>query len=54
MAGASRVHWLTQETHTDARALYDRGAERPGFIQYGKIFRPLGAQEFMPHGDAAC
>jgi GNAT superfamily N-acetyltransferase len=37
-AGASRVHWLTQETNTDARALYDKVAERPGFIQYRKSF----------------
>lgn len=37
-AGASRVHWLTQETNTDARALYDTLAERSGFIQYRKLF----------------
>ena len=37
-AGASRVHWLTQETNTDARALYDKLAERSGFIQYRKLF----------------
>ena len=37
-AGASRVHWLTHETNTDARALYDQVAERSGFIQYRKIF----------------
>lgn len=36
--GASRVHWLTHESNTDARALYDKVAERPGFIQYRKIF----------------
>jgi GNAT superfamily N-acetyltransferase len=36
--GANRVHWLTQESNTDARALYDKVAERPGFIQYRKIF----------------
>ena len=36
-AGASRVHWLTQETNTTARALYDQVADRPGFIQYRKI-----------------
>lgn len=33
-AGASRVYWLTQETNATARALYDRVADRPGFIQY--------------------
>jgi GNAT superfamily N-acetyltransferase len=37
-AGASRVHWLTHETNTDARALYDQVAERSGFIQYRKVF----------------
>ena len=37
-AGASRIHWLTQETNTDARALYDKLAERSGFIQYRKLF----------------
>ena len=35
--GASRVHWLTQEGNATARALYDRVAERSGFIQYRKI-----------------
>ena len=33
-AGASRVYWLTHETNTAARALYDKVAERSGFIQY--------------------
>ena len=37
-AGASRDHWLTHETNTTARALYDTLADRPGFIQYRKIF----------------
>jgi GNAT superfamily N-acetyltransferase len=37
-AGASRVHWLTHETNATARALYDTLADRPGFIQYRKIF----------------
>lgn len=35
--GCSRVHWLTQEGNTTARRLYDRLAERSGFIQYRKI-----------------
>jgi GNAT superfamily N-acetyltransferase len=38
MDGASRVHWLTHETNTTARGLYDTLADRPGFIQYRKIF----------------
>lgn len=37
-AGASRVHWLTQETNTDAMQLYERIAARSGFVQYRKIF----------------
>ena len=32
--GASRVHWLTHETNTQAMVLYDQMAERPGFVQY--------------------
>jgi GNAT superfamily N-acetyltransferase len=36
--GGSRVHWLTQEGNTDARALYDKIAERSGFIQYRQVF----------------
>lgn len=36
-AGASRVYWLTQEGNATARAVYDRVADRPGFIQYRKI-----------------
>jgi GNAT superfamily N-acetyltransferase len=35
--GCSRVHWLTQETNTDAMLLYDRIATRSGFIQYRKV-----------------
>jgi GNAT superfamily N-acetyltransferase len=37
-AGASRVYWLTHETNSTARALYDTLADRPGFIQYRKLF----------------
>jgi GNAT superfamily N-acetyltransferase len=37
-AGASRVYWLTKETNTQARALYDQVATRSGFIQYRKLF----------------
>lgn len=35
--GASRVHWLTHESNTVARKLYDKVAARSGFIQYRKI-----------------
>jgi GNAT superfamily N-acetyltransferase len=36
-AGASRVYWLTHETNAPARALYDRVADRSGFIQYRRV-----------------
>lgn len=32
--GCSRVHWLTQHDNSQAIALYDRIAEKSGFIQY--------------------
>lgn len=32
--GSSRVYWLTHESNATARALYDRVAQRSGFIQY--------------------
>lgn len=33
-AGASRVYWLTHETNLTAQRVYDRVAERSGFIVY--------------------
>lgn len=36
--GASRVYWLTHETNKNAMALYDKVAERSGFIQYRQLF----------------
>jgi GNAT superfamily N-acetyltransferase len=36
-ASASRVYWLTQEGNATARALYDKLADRSGFIQYRKM-----------------
>jgi GNAT superfamily N-acetyltransferase len=35
--GCSRVWWLTHETNAQAMALYDRVAERSGFVQYRKL-----------------
>lgn len=35
-AGCGKVHWLTHETNATAIALYERIAERPGFIQFRK------------------
>ena len=36
-AGCSRVYWLTHETNQEAMQLYDRIAERSGFVQYRKV-----------------
>ncbi len=36
--GASRVYWMTQETNTTAMRLYDRVAEKPGFLIYRQVF----------------
>lgn len=35
--GCARVHWLTHETNAQAMKLYDRIAERSGFIQYRRM-----------------
>lgn len=35
-AKCSRVYWLTHETNQTAMFLYDRVAERSGFVQYKK------------------
>ena len=32
--GSAKVYWLTAETNTVARRLYDRVAERSGFLHY--------------------
>jgi GNAT superfamily N-acetyltransferase len=37
-AGCGRVYWQTQETNLTARTLYDKIAERSGFIVYRRIF----------------
>ncbi len=33
-AGCARLYWLTHESNTDAMALYDKVADRSGFVQY--------------------
>jgi GNAT superfamily N-acetyltransferase len=38
LAGSSRVYWLTHETNATAMQLYDKVAERSGFVVYRKIF----------------
>jgi GNAT superfamily N-acetyltransferase len=37
--GCARVHWLTHETNTDAMLLYDRVAQRSGFLQYRQAIK---------------
>jgi GNAT superfamily N-acetyltransferase len=39
-AGCSRVWWLTHESNDVAMRLYDRIAERSGFVQYRKTLPP--------------
>ena len=34
IAGATRVYWMTHETNLTAMKLYDKLAERSGFVQY--------------------
>ncbi len=46
-AGCARVHWLTHETNTTAMRLYERIAERSGFVQY----RQDDLQRFARSGD---
>ncbi|MFK1552068.1 GNAT family N-acetyltransferase [Pseudomonas aeruginosa] len=36
-AGCSRVHWLTHESNSDAMKLYERIADKSGFLQYRRI-----------------
>ena len=35
-AGASRVYWMTHETNANAMQLYDKVAEKSGFLVYRK------------------
>jgi len=37
VAGSTRVYWLTHETNQTAMALYDKVAERSGFVVYRKM-----------------
>ncbi|HLW22938.1 MAG TPA: GNAT family N-acetyltransferase [Steroidobacteraceae bacterium] len=38
--GCSRVYWHTHESNAEAMVLYNRIAERSGFIQYRKTLTP--------------
>ena len=37
LAGASRLYWQTHETNLSAMLLYDKVAERSGFVVYRKL-----------------
>lgn len=37
--GLNRVYWLTHETNAEAMRLYDRIADRSGFVQYRYLLR---------------
>ena len=39
-AGLSRVYWQTHETNETAMGLYDKVAEKSGFLIYRKAFHP--------------
>ncbi len=38
LAGARRVYWQTHETNQTAMQLYDKVAERSGFVVYRRLF----------------
>lgn len=38
LAGSPRVYWQTHETNHTAMQLYDKVAEKPGFVIYRKVF----------------
>ena len=40
--GAPRVYWQTHESNTVAMQLYDRVAEKSGFVVYRKTIVPVG------------
>lgn len=42
--GCSRVYWLTHETNETAMTLYDKVADRSGFVQYRKL-SPFGRND---------
>jgi GNAT superfamily N-acetyltransferase len=39
LAGCARVYWLTHETNSAAMQLYDKVADRSGFVVYRKNFQ---------------
>ena len=43
-AGSPRIYWQTHETNVTAMQLYDKVAERSGFLVYRKLLRPARAR----------
>jgi ribosomal protein S18 acetylase RimI-like enzyme len=43
-SGAKRVYWHTHETNTTAMRLYDKVADRSGFVVYRRLFDANPAQ----------
>jgi hypothetical protein len=37
VAGTGRIYWQTHETNSTAMALYNKVAERSGFVVYRKL-----------------
>jgi len=50
-AGASRVYWQTHESNEAAMGLYDKLAEKSGFLVYRKLFE--GSAEAPQKGYSA-
>ena len=48
---AARVYWLTHETNATAMQLYDRIADRSGFIQYRRCCRDPHSRPTHPGHD---
>jgi GNAT superfamily N-acetyltransferase len=44
-AGCLQVYWQTHETNVTAMALYDKVAERSGFLVYSRSFDPPRVEE---------
>ncbi len=51
-AGSARVYWQAQETNATARKLYDRVAEKSGFIVYRKGLQCLTGAQVLIDGTA--
>ncbi|MGA7918249.1 MAG: GNAT family N-acetyltransferase [Candidatus Acidiferrales bacterium] len=52
-AGCARVYWQTEETNATARKLYDKVAEKSGFIVYRKDLRCVTGAQLLIDGTEA-